>query len=176
MLANSNSRRDGGDFARAVGWRQGTRQSRLSRTMEVSAKRQRGEEGPRRSPKPTYQVYDLDLVEALRKIQELKSLPRDWNGLDSEPPTYTAIARAATVLIALESISLRPERVAASAEGGIGIMFRRGRKFASIEFLNSGETVVLTSDGTGNPRAWEIDTSDKSLGLTAETLREYIEP
>ena len=99
----------------------------------------------------------------------------DWNGLGSDPPTLDAIGRAISVLWALKSTWIQPDRVAASAEGGVAITFRRDRKFASIESLNSGEIVVLTSDGTGNPRAREIEASDDALRQTAQNLREYFE-
>jgi len=145
--------------------------------MQVRANRQL----PRDDIRPTLAKFpnslsnELDLLSALKRIHEFKSLPIDWNGLGSEPPTYSASAQAAMVLFALASESLRPERVAPSADGGVGITLRRSGKFASIESLNSGEIVVLTSDGTGNPRAWEIDASDAGFRATAQTLREYFE-
>lgn len=145
---------------------QANRQSLLSRNMAISEKRQR-------LPKP---AYGTDLVEVVRELLELESIERDWNGLGSEPPAPNAIAGAIRVLWALKATwMIRPERVAPSAEGGVGIAFRRGQKFASIESLNSGEIIVLISDGTGSPRAWEIDTSGENLHMTAQTLREHFE-
>jgi hypothetical protein len=86
-----------------------------------------------------------------------------------------AIAGALRVLLGMKSTWIRPERVAASAEGGVGIIYRRGGRFASIESLNSGEIIVLISDGTGNARAWEIDASRENLTSTTQTLREHLE-
>ena len=42
-----------------------------------------------------------------------------------------------------------------SAEGGVALCFRNGGNFASLECLNTGEVIALTSDGKGNLNAWE---------------------
>lgn len=114
-----------------------------------------------------------DLAGFVSRLLQLKLTEPDWNGLGSDPPTFEAIGRAISVLWALKSTWVEPARLAASAEGGVAITFRQGRRFASIESLNSGELVLLTSDGTGNPRAREIEASDDALHRTAQDLREY---
>lgn len=116
-----------------------------------------------------------DLAEFVSRLLQLKLTKPDWNGLGSDPPTFEAIGRAISVLWALKSMWIEPARLTASAEGGVAITFRRGRRFASIESLNSGELVLLTSDGTGNPRAREMEASDDALNRTAQDLREYFE-
>jgi hypothetical protein len=106
------------------------------------------------------------------RLRQLELTQPDWNGLGSEPPTSEAISHATSVLAALGVV--RPERVTASAEGGVAMTFRREHRFASIETLNSGEIIVLESDGNGNPHAREIDASDQSLQRIAQELREYL--
>jgi hypothetical protein len=142
--------------------------------MEVKANRHVAAAQPRpaalRAP-----PSEIDLAEFVHKLLQLESRKPDWNGLGSNPPTFDAIGRAISVLWALKSRWIQPDRVTASAEGGVAITFRRDRKFASIESLNSGEIVVLTSDGTGNPGAREIEASDDALRRTAQDLREYFE-
>jgi hypothetical protein len=169
--ASLSSRAAGPSFARAFArQQQAKRQSLVSRNMKISAKRQQTVAESRR-----LSTFETDLADVVRDLLDLESISRDWNGLGSEPPTFDAVAGAVRVLRGLKSAWVRPERVAPSAEGGVGITFRRGRRFASIESLNSGEVVVLISDGTGSPRAWEIDGSGKNIPLTAQTLREHFE-
>jgi hypothetical protein len=63
--------------------------------------------------------------------------------------------------------------VAPSVEGGVAIAWRRGRRNANVEFFNTGETLAATSDGSGNPRVWEI--TDEELAHALKEIREYIE-
>jgi hypothetical protein len=116
---------------------------------------------------------EMGLAEIVKELLRLHSIRPNWNGLDSVPPTFDAIGRAISVLSALQETWIQPTRVTASAEGGVAITFRRHEKFASVESLNSGEIVLLTSDGTGNPCAREVAATDEALRKTAQDLCEY---
>jgi hypothetical protein len=130
---------------------------------------------PRAAASPTPATESAAFSALVGGLLRLHSTKPDWNGLGSAPPTYDAIARAISVLWALRATHLQPTRVTPSAEGGVAVTFRKGGRFASVESLNSGEIVLLTSDGTGNPRAWAIDSSDDALRQAAKDLREYFE-
>ena len=53
-----------------------------------------------------------------------------------------------------------------SAEGGVGITFVAGDKYADIEFLNSEEILAVTSEGQERPTVWELpNTADIKQSL-----------
>lgn len=98
-------------------------------------------------------------------IENLRGLPRDFNGYGSDSPTSESI-RLATAIVLRASKVIEPSRVVPSAQGGIVIYFVRGRKSGDIECLNSGDVVATLSDGRNLPEVWEIRESDikKTLG------------
>jgi hypothetical protein len=104
----------------------------------------------------------------------LESYSRDWNGLDSDPPSRLAITLAKKLIDQCKAVDLKPTRVSASAEGGVALSFRNSGMFASLECLNSGEIVGLTSDGTGNPHAWEVGKQEQHLSAAVVSIREYL--
>jgi hypothetical protein len=107
-------------------------------------------------------------------IIDFQTLPIDWNGHGSEAPNEIAVTLARNVLAELNSVGLAPERIAPSAEGGVAVCFRRGNRFASIECLNSGDTIGLISDGAGNPRAWDVGSDSRSITDAVKLIREHI--
>lgn len=57
-------------------------------------------------------------------------------------------------------LGIGPTRIVPSAEGGVGICYYKGQRYGDIECLNTGEILACTSDGTGNPKVWEVDGQD----------------
>lgn len=93
--------------------------------------------------------------EFIKTVEEMESLHQDWNGHGSEPPDQWAREMAESILLTSTNV-ITPNRVAPSAQGGIGICFYRDNKYADIECFNSGEILATTSDGSGRPDVWEV--------------------
>jgi hypothetical protein len=91
----------------------------------------------------------------VRAVEDTRSLCEDWNGYRSEPPSELARELAKGVVLTAASVIV-PDRVAPSAQGGIGICFYRGNKYADIECFNTGEILATVSDGSGRPQIWEV--------------------
>lgn len=106
-----------------------------------------------------------DDVDAMTRMQP------DWNGYGSEPPNEFSRDLAKQILLSATSV-LVPNRVAASAQGGVGICFYQGNKYGDIECLNSGEILATISDGIHRPEVWEVKPSDSRGAL--ERIGKYI--
>jgi hypothetical protein len=105
------------------------------------------------------------------EVDEMRWLQPDWNGYASEPPNEFGRDLAKQILLTATNI-LVPNRVAPSAQGGVGICFYRGNKYADVECLNTGEILATTSDGTGRPQVWEVKPSEVKGAL--ERLGQFI--
>ena len=69
---------------------------------------------------------------ASKQIQQMTARDADWKELGSEPPNTQAESTAVAVL--KEAFSLRPltpSYVTASAEGGVGIVYRSSEKIGN---------------------------------------------
>src|ERR1700733_7282215 len=78
----------------------------------------------------------------LREIARGKVTDRD----DIEPASYSSVWWAERILEILRELDAVPDRVVASAEGGIAICFVRAEKYCDIECLNTGEILGVTSN------------------------------
>lgn len=114
------------------------------------------------------------LAAPLAEVDGLCKLHDDWNGYGSDAPNWTAIDRARTAIVAAFSINLHPRRILASAEGGVGVTFRRGERYADVECFNSGEILGTLSDGTGNPTIFDVTVSEAGIDAAVERIREYL--
>jgi hypothetical protein len=109
-----------------------------------------------RKPAPAKQLTSGNRISNfITSVSEMGSLKRDWNGYDSEPPSQVARSSARGILLTATTLII-PNRVVASAQGGVGICFYKGDKYADIECLNTGEILAATSDGKGEPIVWEV--------------------
>lgn len=92
----------------------------------------------------------------------------------AEPPTLHAVAWAQLVLQQLELDDVLPTRVVASVEGGIGICFVDGNKYADIECLNSGAILGVISNKTDRPCVWEVEQGARDVARASQRIREFI--
>jgi hypothetical protein len=117
-----------------------------------------------------------ELQDALAQLQALRKLSVGWDGYAAPAPADSAFRDARRVIErAIGEHLLIPSFVLPSAEGGIGIGFRSGGRYADIECFNSGETLALTSDGNGTePRVWEIHDEYADLTAAFEAIGEHL--
>lgn len=94
-------------------------------------------------------------------LNEMNGLGADWEAIGSEPPNEVSKSLALRVLDRSFLMDrVQPSYATASAEGGVGIVYRSDGRYAAIECLNSGELWLLGYDQTGNPlsRQYEDNT------------------
>lgn len=110
-----------------------------------------------------------------RNVEVLSQLPTNWNSYGAPAPEPSSIQRAKPILKALRTKLLEPDRVFASADGGVSLVFvSRTESRAAIESLNSGERFILLYDLSGNSKTidWPED-DDQGLTLV-DKLRNHL--
>lgn len=112
------------------------------------------------------------LGEHWAKLREIQTNPAMWPE-EGAPPSENALGLAGIALERLDRLGFAPSRVVASAEGGVGVCFVQGNKYADIEILNTGEILGVTSNRRDRPVVWEIDQSAYSLAKAAIRIREF---
>lgn len=99
------------------------------------------------------------VIEFIDSLKYMTTLRDNWNGYGSERPNGLAREAAEAVLLATPSVRI-PDRIAASAQGGIGIFFYNREKYADIECFNNGEILGTTVTGNGEPDIWPFTSSE----------------
>ncbi|MGO9400576.1 MAG: hypothetical protein ACLP19_22450 [Xanthobacteraceae bacterium] len=120
---------------------------------------------------------NADTAEFAAHLSKLNRLATDaslWT--DAGPPSDLATAWARLVLDQLQSDKLLPTKVVASAEGGVGLCFVDGIKYADIECLNSGTILGVISDKRARPVVWEVEQNARGIARATERIREFIHP
>jgi hypothetical protein len=92
----------------------------------------------------------------------------------SEPPSISALAHARAVLQQLETESLEPTRIVASADGGVAICIGTEDKYSDIECLNSEEILGVTSNRRDTPFVWQVDPSPSGLAGAVARIRNFL--
>ena len=117
------------------------------------------------------------------ELSGLKSMTEDWDTYGASRPNEEAIESAGAVLGSLQREGLLvPTKLLASAEGGVGICFVEGSRYAHIEILNEGgpASVVMFETATdlrtaGEPLISEADVSSKeNLTQISRDIREHL--
>ncbi len=93
----------------------------------------------------------------------------------AEPPNDFALAWARLFLQQLQSDDFSPAGVLASAEGGVGIYFVDGSKYADLECLNSGAILGVISNRRDRPFAWEVEQDAGGLACASQRVREFFD-
>ena len=78
------------------------------------------------------------------RLEEFRDLQDNWDGRGTEAPNEVAFSAARIVFNELMALDLRPDKIVASADNGIGFCFVCGPKYAEIECFNRGSIVVMT--------------------------------
>ena len=107
-----------------------------------------------------------DLIHDLHEaIGQLSLLPNNWNGYGSPRPSLAAIREATIIVERFRTSAFRPEKVTASADGGVGIVFvGHEKRRAVIESFGTEDDYVLFYDTDGNSRTslWPKEEATKS--------------
>jgi hypothetical protein len=108
------------------------------------------------------------------RVQGLVGLRPNWDSYGAPAPNNRAASNAIRVLNLLQSLNLEPTGILASAEGGIGICFIRGERYADIECSNEGEVLGVHYAGAQMPALLETDGTDVSILAALGRIRDHI--
>ena len=87
-----------------------------------------------------------------KALEEMVNLKYGWDGFNAPSPNRDAISAASEFIDSLSNM-VRPNAILPSAHGGVGISFSNNDRYASIEFCNDGEIVMLKMVGESEPDA-----------------------
>lgn len=107
----------------------------------------------------------------LGQVVRLAQLQHGWDSYGSPSPSPESVAIAAVIVTASFDANLPPTAVVPSAEGGVGIVYRRDGKHADIECFNDGEIVALTAHQDGPPHTWTV--SPDEIDSTIRSIRDF---
>jgi hypothetical protein len=128
-------------------------------------------------PEPIQWCQDLRTSKRFESFDHLRedllsliSLRDNWDSYGAEPPLPGVIEMAREALFRLQEMDILPDAVVPSAEGGVGIVFVRSGRYADIELLNEGDTLMSTYYGKDAPEVYEFHTADQAVSK----VRQYI--
>ena len=116
----------------------------------------------------------LNITSRCLAIDALTKIRRQLGQLRSSRAKCRCRHWAKTVISLLDLDLMSRSTIVASVEGGIGIAFRQGGRYADIESLNSGDILAITSNGAGGMAAWEVQRSTQAISQALKTISDYI--
>ena len=119
-------------------------------------------------------VLRFKKTEAQQKVLNLSALKEGWDSYEAPPPNRAAIRKALHILNLLDGPDLLNVRILPSAEGGVGICFVRGDRYADLECSNDGEVFGIRHTGRQAPTLIPTDGSDISINAALREIREHI--
>jgi len=90
------------------------------------------------------------------RLADLLSLP-ELTPEGADMPSKDSAARAAIVLEHLLQTGFPPDKIVASAEGGIALCWTKGDKYADVEVFNTGEVLCVITDRKNPPIVWAME-------------------
>jgi hypothetical protein len=109
-----------------------------------------------------------------RDLERLAKLEMGWDSYDAEPPNTVSLYWAKQILEILFDMNFCPMKIVPSAENGVGIVFRKGDRYADVECFNTGEIVAVTNTRSTESEAWEIAPSPEALKAALERICVHI--
>ena len=119
-------------------------------------------------------VLRFKKTEAQQNVLNLSGLKDGWDSYAAPPPNRTAIQKALHILDLLDMPDLLGVRILPSAEGGVGICFVRGDRYADLECSNDGEVFGIRHIGRQAPTLLPTDGSDISIVDAIREIRDHI--
>ncbi|MDE0165690.1 MAG: hypothetical protein OXL36_11405 [Bryobacterales bacterium] len=120
------------------------------------------------APLPATSEHELGIIDSLIELQD------DWDGHGAPAPNSqsAALAKSAIDIASAEGLSF--DRIAPAGEGGIGLCFIRGEKYADIECLNDGEIFSALSDGRGHRDVIQVQATASGLKKATRRIGEFL--
>ena len=111
-------------------------------------------------------------AELYERLDRLAELREDWDTYGAPPPNRSSMSNARSILALFEKACLTPTKVVASAEGGVGIVFVRGDKYADVECLNEGDVLAAKYKGDAEPEVWEVQRLSEAVDRVRRHLQD----
>ncbi len=89
-----------------------------------------------------------------------------------EPSNAAATATCERVRQAFLASGMTPSGVSNSGEGGMGVYFISGERYADVECLNSGEVMAATFSNGNDAHVWDVEIDE--IGGTIDQIREHL--
>ena len=124
-------------------------------------------------------ALDSDFAQLGDQLERLQAFKEGWDGYDAPAPSADALSTAREVLRGLQRELVRPQRVSASADGGVAFSFKASaNRRAQIEILNNGERFAHLYDLQGNSYTydWPMDSRSECLRNLIEPILNYMHP
>jgi len=108
------------------------------------------------------------------QLAEMTAVNINWSDDGSESPNDLAKSSARHVLEIANVLATEPTYVTASAEGGVGICYKRNGIYADIECFNSGEIWAMISDPSSEPKAWKVENTPTKIGAAVIDINNHL--
>jgi hypothetical protein len=108
------------------------------------------------------------------KLYDLATLKSNWDSYGAPSPNQIAFDNALRILKFMKASDLEAMNVVPSAEGGIGLCFKRTDRYADIEALNDGTILGVRYVGMETPVLITVDGSDDSIRAGLDQIRNHI--
>lgn len=106
-------------------------------------------------------------------LDQIRLATEQWKRT-SPAPSEEALTEARALLGRLQANNLVPQRIMPSADGGIGICFDNGEKYADFECTNDGRITGIISNRNGLVKAFAVDSSFEGETQAIAKVREFL--
>jgi hypothetical protein len=113
-------------------------------------------------------------VELEKKLRKLARLSNNWDSYGSEAPSAAAISSALGVGSQFIKLGLIPDVTVPSSEGGVALCFMRNKKYADVEFFNSGSIIAVRHSPQDDPKAWSITRDNAAIESAVKIISQYL--
>ncbi len=117
---------------------------------------------------------DNALVSMNNDLKRFAKLQSGWDGYDADAPNEVAIFWCEELIKILVKDKFIPKGLTPSVEGGVGVYFEEGDKYADIECLNNGAILAVTSIGDNEPQVWDVEHTPFSMKETVKTISKFL--
>lgn len=124
----------------------------------------------------TFQQLEQRFQNLADQLESLRAVDRQWDGFGAIAPEERSIRVAARLLKELKGVGAQPVAIRPAAEGGVGICFTSGNKYAQIEVSNDGDIYGLIVPTAGEPTFWEIGSAEQPIAQDWGRIRAALQP
>jgi hypothetical protein len=107
------------------------------------------------------------------QLRMLQGLRKNWNSYNADPPNPMAFDGAHRIIAKARYERIDVTRLVPSAEGGVGVCFVSGNRYAHIEASNDGELALVMFSGNNPAQISEIK-DEPELVEALHSIRKHL--